>query len=128
MAFGGYGGGIYNESGTTIMSNSTIDNNMSPHLPILDGGGTWNGGMAEITNSMITGNFAGGLGGGIRNAGKLSLTNSTVNGNQFGYKFARQRLWRRNLRLRKTIEPRRCRRPESHAAEIFGERSAFFGY
>jgi hypothetical protein len=84
LAFGGYGGGIYNESGTTIISNSTIDNNMSPHLPILDGGGIWNGGMAEITNSMITGNFAGGLGGGIRNAGKLSLTNSTVNGNHAG--------------------------------------------
>ena len=100
LAFGGYGGGIYNESGTTIISNSTIDNNMSPHFPLLDGGGIWNGGMAEITNSMITGNFAGGFGGGIRNAGKLSLTNSTVNGNHAGTNSARQRLWRWNLQFR----------------------------
>jgi hypothetical protein len=87
LAFGGYGGGIYNESGTTIISNSTIDNNMSPHFPLLDGGGIWNGGMAEITNSMITGNFAGGFGGGILNVGKLTLTNSTVNGNHAGTNF-----------------------------------------
>lgn len=86
-AYGGYGGGIYNENGTAIIIKSTITNNVSPLLPLLDGGGIWNGGMAEITNSMITGNFAGVLGGGIRNVGKLTLTNSTLSENHAGTNF-----------------------------------------
>jgi hypothetical protein len=38
-SFGGSGGGILNDSGNAVIINSTIINNESGHLPILEGGG-----------------------------------------------------------------------------------------
>jgi hypothetical protein len=87
LSLGGYGGGIYNDSGTVVITNSVISNNMSPSLFIADGGGITNGGSMEITDSVITGNHAGFNGGGISNYGTLTITDSTIVGNLVGTNF-----------------------------------------
>ena len=84
FSLGGYGGGTKNDDGIVTIVNSTVSDNTSPSFPLLDGGGIWNSGQTDITDSMITGNFAGGLGGGIDNVGTLIITDSTVGGNHAG--------------------------------------------
>ena len=76
----GHGGGIFN-GGTAAIVSSTIDDNMA-------GGGSVGGGIysAEaghltISNSTISGNFAGQDGGGVYNVSPLIITNSTLSGN-----------------------------------------------
>jgi CSLREA domain-containing protein len=70
------GGGIWNE-GTLEVTNSTISGNSASS----DGGGILNFfGMVTITNSTISGN-ASNSGGGIWNEGILEVTNSTISGN-----------------------------------------------
>jgi subtilisin family serine protease len=60
------GGGIYNDSaGTLYLSNSTISGNAALSG---DGGGVFNGGLADLTNVTLVNNEApGGTGGGIYN-------------------------------------------------------------
>jgi CSLREA domain-containing protein len=80
---GEFGGGIQNDEGTLVLSNSTITANSAN----ANGGGmeNFNGGTATLTNVTISGNTAtgGSPGGGIRNAGPstLALNNVTVTGN-----------------------------------------------
>jgi len=96
------GGGIYNDgsggrAALTII-NTTVTNNGVGFAdffpPGSEGGGVYNGvGIMMITNSSVSGNFAGvpgpnfptGVGGGISNYGTLTITNSTINGNQCWY-------------------------------------------
>jgi hypothetical protein len=88
LSLGGPGGGIYNGYGATVViSNSVVNQNMSPSFPIADGGGIENGGSMEITNSLISGNHAGINAGGISNNGMLTITNSTVINNLAGSNF-----------------------------------------
>jgi fibronectin-binding autotransporter adhesin len=70
----GSGGGIFN-AGDLEVTNSTISGNTAS-----GGGGIDNDGTLTVTNSTISGNSANG-GGGILNGGTLTLTNSTLSGN-----------------------------------------------
>ncbi|HUF52437.1 MAG TPA: choice-of-anchor Q domain-containing protein [Dehalococcoidia bacterium] len=75
---GGDGGGIYN-SGILELTNSTVSDNTAG-----DGGGIYNYyGNVTLTNSTVSGNGATN-GAGIRNLGTLTLTNSTVSDNTAG--------------------------------------------
>ena len=79
---GGDGGGIYNNSGTLIITNTVVSNNhagVSDPFPAGTGGGIASGGALTITNSTIVGNQADFAGGGIAGAGVIS--NSTISGN-----------------------------------------------
>lgn len=74
------GGGILNDGGAVIVSNSTLSGNDADQ----HGGGIFNrGGSLTVTNSTLSGNSAhGGWGGGIRNEnGSLTVTNSIFSGN-----------------------------------------------
>lgn len=76
----GFGGGIYN-SGTLIVTNSSLNNNY-----LGNGGGIFNAanGTATITNSTLNGNFTNSgnaNGGGIFNNGSLTVSNSTISNN-----------------------------------------------
>ncbi|MBO7726741.1 MAG: hypothetical protein J6S40_09790, partial [Thermoguttaceae bacterium] len=75
-----YGGGIFNESGTLTITNSTISGNTAGW-----GGGIYNYGTLTIMNSTISGNTASYYGGGIFNRGTLTITNSTISGNTASY-------------------------------------------
>ena len=75
----GYGGGIYNESGTLTLTNCMVVGNSAQY----SGGGIYsNRGTLTLTNSTVVGNSARDSGGGIYSSGgTLTLTNSTVVGN-----------------------------------------------
>ena len=76
------GGGIYNQSGTTLtITNSTLSGNTNTGGP---GGGIRNDGTLTVTNSTFSNNVANGPGGGIRNDGTLTVTNSTFSDNSAG--------------------------------------------
>ncbi len=75
--FGGVGGGIYN-SGTLTVSNSTLSGNSAPSF---GGGGIYNSGTLTLSNSTLSGNSAAADGGGIDNSGTATLSNSTLSGN-----------------------------------------------
>lgn len=79
---GGRGGGLYNDaSGSLIVTNSTISNNIAPG----NGGGIGNNanGTLTVTNCIVTGNSSGDDGGGIINNfdGSATVTGSVVSGN-----------------------------------------------
>ena len=64
------GGGVYNDGGTLVVTNSEISENT--------GGGIYNSrGTLTVTNSTVSGNF-GGAGGGITNSGVAKIVNSTI--------------------------------------------------
>jgi hypothetical protein len=75
---GAYGGGILSQSGTVIVIDCTLYDN-------LVGGGIYNqSGSAAVLNSTITGNTVSGpgnQGGGIENTAKLTLQDTIVAGN-----------------------------------------------
>jgi len=75
------GGGIYNDSGTLTVTNSTLSGNSSTSS---SGGGIFNTGTLAVTNSTLSGNSAGFGGGIFNNGGTLTLTNSTLSGNSSG--------------------------------------------
>ena len=86
---GGRGGGILNESGSVIITNSTISDNSCIMDAFLEpnsggGGGVDNYGSMAITNCTISGNSVSGTGfatmhgGGISNRGNLQITSSTI--------------------------------------------------
>ena len=82
---GGAGGGIYNEGGTLMITNSIVSNNhagVSDPFALGFGGGIANDGTVAITNSIISSNQAYQSGGGIENAGTLTITSSTVSDNR----------------------------------------------
>jgi hypothetical protein len=78
-----FGGGIFNDSGTLVVTDSTISGNSST----LSGGGIFNaeGGLVEVSGSTISGNRAELFsGGGIYNeqGGTVIVTDSTVHNNE----------------------------------------------
>src|SRR5437667_5462291 len=85
----GWGGGVYNGSGTMNVTNSTVNNNSVQADAGHDayGGGVYNEGSLTIIGSKIRGNHstgggdADGGGGGIFNDNQLTLTTSTVDSN-----------------------------------------------
>lgn len=73
----GFGGGIRNGAGNTLtLDRSTVSSNSAAS----SGGGIGNSGTLIVTNSTISTNTVG-SGGGIFNNGSLSITNSTISGN-----------------------------------------------
>ncbi|HET9906171.1 MAG TPA: choice-of-anchor Q domain-containing protein, partial [Anaerolineales bacterium] len=79
-----YGGGIIT-SGSSLVLNEVLVQNNTCYCFSGDGGGgiaIWGGALVTVTNSTITGNYAGSFGGGIFNKnGTLTLNNSTISGN-----------------------------------------------
>jgi len=84
-----YGGGIYNQSGTVNVTNSTFSGNTAPGPGLIGspggGGGIYNNGngaTVNVTNSTFSGNSASNTGGGIlNNGGTVNVTNGTFSGN-----------------------------------------------
>lgn len=74
-------GGINNQGELTV-TGSTISGNAATD-PTSIGGGLFNGmaGAADIVNTTISGNTAGGDSGGIKNGGSLTLSNVTLTDN-----------------------------------------------
>jgi hypothetical protein len=70
------GGGLFN-SGTVNITNSTFANNLATY----EGGGLYNDGTVNITNSTFIYNVSFFEGGGIFNAGTVNITNSTFANN-----------------------------------------------
>ena len=83
-----YGGGIYNQSGTVNVTNSTFSGNTAPGPGLIGspggGGGIYNNGngaTVNVTHSTFSGNSAS-FGGGIsNNGGTVNVTQSTFSGN-----------------------------------------------
>jgi hypothetical protein len=73
----GVAGGIFSERTSTLtVTGCTISGNIAD-----SGGGIFNGGTVNITNSTLSGNSATSGGGGILNSGTATITNSTISGN-----------------------------------------------
>src|SRR6266542_6340652 len=80
----GLGGGIYNDNGATLtVINCAISGNGADQ-----GGGIYNGGSMQITNTTVSNNFVGrvssqqtSLAGAIYNGGTLDIANCTIAGN-----------------------------------------------
>jgi predicted outer membrane repeat protein len=87
--FCGLGGGIFNDTGVVVITNSSISFNT---LFYGSAGGIENfDGAMQISNSEIVGNFAAFTGGGIINDCErctLTITNSTISGNHAGTNLA----------------------------------------
>jgi predicted outer membrane repeat protein len=98
------GGGLYNDSGTVTISNSTFSNNsgrsggaiynsgssgtvtiinstLSGNSAVRGCGAICNDGTLTITHSTLSGNSAGRSGGAIYNDGTVTITHSTLSGN-----------------------------------------------
>ena len=80
-----YGGGIYNDTGGTTVDGSTVSANTADD----EGGGIYNMGTLDVTNSTIGGAGTGNTaqnGGGIVNYGTTAVDGSTISANtaQFG--------------------------------------------
>jgi CSLREA domain-containing protein len=72
------GGGIHNNGGTLIVTNSAVSANSATTF----GGGIWNnGGILTVTNSTISGNSANSGGGILKTSGTITATNSTFSSN-----------------------------------------------
>jgi len=93
------GGGIHNQASNgahAILSirNSIVSNNIVGSSDTASGGGIWNSGEMDITNSIVNGNVSGGNGsqvpfgngGGISNqeGSVMLISNSTISGNSAG--------------------------------------------
>jgi hypothetical protein len=76
---GSYGIFAVGSGATVSISGLSITNGLTAYG--VDGGGISNGGTLTVSDSIISGNTAGGSGGGIANGGTLTLSNSTVVGN-----------------------------------------------
>ncbi len=83
------GGGIYNQSGTVTIENSTLFGNSVPNDPNSGGGAIQNllDGIVNLTLSTIAGNWANGHAGGIRTEdATVNIRNSIVAGNSAAMK------------------------------------------
>ncbi len=78
--FFGYGGGIFDRSGTTDIINSTISGNTA-----LTGGGIYNRSTMTISNSTISKNSARDGGGIFTVVNDLTLTRSLISGNSASF-------------------------------------------
>lgn len=80
------GGGIHNAGGVLTVTSSTISGNRASQMSYGQGGGIYNGhGILVIANSTFSGNSATMRGGGVYNGGTLSITNSTFSANEAVY-------------------------------------------
>jgi hypothetical protein len=82
----GYGGGVYNNSRSTLtVSDSTLSGNTAPG-GLGYGGGIYNSDLSTLTvsDSTLSGNSAGLLGGGVYSSGTVTVSNSTLSGNSAG--------------------------------------------
>jgi predicted outer membrane repeat protein len=78
-----YGGGIYiGAYATATITNCTITGNLVETG--YDGGGIYDGGIANIYSSTIAGNYAKRYGGGLRANASTTVTNSIIWGNAAG--------------------------------------------
>ena len=75
----GYGGAIYNEAGTLMLTQCTISGNMGDAA-----GAIFSHGALTLTQCTLSGNFAN-YGGAIMNGGTLTLTRCTLSGNSVRY-------------------------------------------
>ncbi len=84
--FFGYGGGIFDRSGTIDIINSTISGNTA-----LTGGGIYNRSTMTVSNTTISKNYADDGGGIFTVSGELTLKRSMVSGNfgHFGHEIDR---------------------------------------
>ena len=73
-----FGGGVYNQ-GTLTLTDTIVTGNFAG-----GGGGVFNGAKITIEDSSITGNRSGGYGGGIFNGGVFHGTNITIEDNVAG--------------------------------------------
>jgi hypothetical protein len=73
------GGGIFN-SGTLNLTESTVSGNSAWY-----GGGLVNAGTMTVTDSTVSGNWTNNQGGGIFNVGTLTVAGSTFSGNLSNY-------------------------------------------
>lgn len=74
----GSGGGVYNDGGQIQTSQTTFDDNLAGY----SGGGLFNSGTASVDSSTFSANIAVAQGGGVSQAGGLlELRNSTLSGN-----------------------------------------------
>jgi hypothetical protein len=78
--YDGYGGGIYNKSGTVMLTNSAISGNTATFGAAVYNY-NWIRGSLTLVNSTISGNTAFYGGGIYNNYGVATLMNSTVSGN-----------------------------------------------
>ena len=76
------GGGIYNNQGTLIVSNSTFFGNNAYDY---NGGGIYSYGTLIVSNSTFSNNSAYDYGGGIYSYGSFIVSNSTFSSNRSGY-------------------------------------------
>ena len=76
------GGGIYNNQGTLIVSNSTFFGNNAYDY---NGGGIYSYGTLIVSNSTFSNNSAYDYGGGIYSYGSFIVSNSTFSSNSSGY-------------------------------------------
>ena len=74
------GAGIFNISGTAIVTNSTFADNNAP-TGYGFGGAIYNSGDMTVTNSTFSDNYAASAGGGIFNEGTLTVTDSSFSYN-----------------------------------------------
>jgi CSLREA domain-containing protein len=82
--YDGTGGGIYNAAGATLALNSTTVSGNSANVHVAAGGGIYNAGTLDLTDSTVSGNL-GGTGGGIfSDAATLTLNNSRITNNTPG--------------------------------------------
>lgn len=81
------GGGIYSTNAQLTVTNSTISSNgacgcgLALHCSGSGGGISCSGGTLEVTNTMISGNHAGGGGGISCDSVTVTVSNSTLSGN-----------------------------------------------
>ncbi len=71
------GGGIYNENGTMTISGAVVDNNTAA---LGSGGGIFNFGRLTVTGGFVRNNSSQ-QGGGISTSGGMTLTGTTISGN-----------------------------------------------
>jgi len=76
----GNGGGLFNNGGTTTLTNCNVIGNSAAG----SGGGLASGGAITLTNCNVSGNNARSNGGGLLAGGTTTLTNCTVSANSAG--------------------------------------------
>jgi hypothetical protein len=79
-----YGGGVYQDGQELDLTNSTVSGNTATLRSDGAGGGIYNYGIANLTDSTLSGNSSTEVGGGIFSSGTLDVANSTVANNEGG--------------------------------------------